>query len=114
MGWLRSFPPFSIMEFFCARRAISAVEFSLVLPLLVTLMLGSVETARLITFSRRVTQVSTTIVEMLAQNQANNPNETVNMPSSVTYIDLHFAIDSTMVIFPESAGCGAEGNFLEE
>ena len=89
------------MEFWRARQAISAVEFSLVLPLLVTLMLGSVETARLITFARRVTQVSNTMVEMLAQNQANNPNETVNMPSSVTYIDLHFAIDSTMVIFPE-------------
>ena len=54
-------------------------------------MLGSVEAARLIIFARNVTQVAATSVQMLTQNGT----------GTVNYIDLHFAIDSTMVIFPQ-------------
>ena len=55
-------------EFFHAQKAIATVEFALVLPVLVVVMLGSVEVARLIICARRVTQVAKTIAEMLAQN----------------------------------------------
>lgn len=89
-------------QFWSARQAIAATEFALVLPILVILMLGSVEAARLIISAQRVTQVATTIVEMLSQTQAQNPNETgTGIPWSVTYLDLDFAIESTMVIFPQ-------------
>lgn len=88
-------PPASLHErvkqFWGERRAIAAVEFALVLPLLVILMLGSVEAARLITFARRVTLVATTAVEMITQNGT----------GTINYVDLHFAADSTMVIFPQ-------------
>jgi Flp pilus assembly protein TadG len=77
--------------FWRARQAIAAAEFALILPLLVTLMLGSVEAARLITFARNVTQVAATAVEMLSENGT----------GTVNYIDLHFVQDSTMVIFPQ-------------
>jgi Flp pilus assembly protein TadG len=78
-------------EFWRARQAIAATEFALVLPLLVILMLGSVEAARLIVSARKVTLVATTAVEMLTQNGT----------GKVNYVDLHFATDSTMVIFPQ-------------
>jgi Flp pilus assembly protein TadG len=78
-------------EFWRARQAIAAVEFALVLPLLVILMLGSVETARAIIAARDVTAVATTAVEMLSQNGT----------GKVNYVDLHFATDSAMVIFPQ-------------
>ena len=78
-------------EFWRARQAIAATEFALVLPLLVILMLGSVEAARLIVSARKVTLVATTAVEMLTQNGT----------GKINYVDLHFATDSTMVIFPQ-------------
>jgi TadE-like protein len=78
-------------EFWRARQAIAATEFALVLPLLVVLMLGSVEVARVIIAARNVTLVATTAVEMLSQNGT----------GKVNYADLHFATDSTMVIFPQ-------------
>jgi Flp pilus assembly protein TadG len=78
-------------EFWRARQAIAATEFALVLPLLVILMLGSVEAARLIVSARKVTLVATTTVEMLTQNGT----------GKINYVDLHFATDSTMVIFPQ-------------
>jgi hypothetical protein len=78
-------------EFWRARQAIAATEFALVLPLLLMLMLGSVEVSRVIIAARSVTAVATTAVEMLSQNGTGN----------VSYVDLHFASDSTMVIFPQ-------------
>jgi Flp pilus assembly protein TadG len=78
-------------EFWRARQAIAATEFALVLQLLVILMLGSVEVARVIIAARNVTAVATTAVEMLSQNGT----------KKVNYVDLHFATDSTMVIFPQ-------------
>jgi hypothetical protein len=77
-------------EFWRARQAIAATEFALVLPLLVMLMLGSVEVARVIIAARNVTAVATTASEMLSQGTR-----------PVQYGDLHFASESTMVIFPQ-------------
>jgi len=84
-------------KFWHAQKAIAAAEFALVLPILITVMLGSVEVARLIIFARNVTQVANTAVEMLTETTAATGSGTV----TVNYIDLHFAADSTMVIFPQ-------------
>lgn len=78
-------------EFWHARQAIAATKFALVLPLLVMLMLGSVEVARVIIAARNVTAVTTTAVEMLSEN----------ITTRVDYVDVDFAIASTMVIFPQ-------------
>ncbi|MGH6838577.1 MAG: TadE/TadG family type IV pilus assembly protein [Methylocella sp.] len=77
-------------EFWRSRQAIAATEFVLVLPFLVAMMAGSAEVARLIVFARDVTLAATTSVEMITQNGT----------GKVNFIDLHFAQDSTMVIFP--------------
>ncbi|HEY4846446.1 MAG TPA: TadE/TadG family type IV pilus assembly protein [Methylocella sp.] len=77
-------------EFCGARQAIAATEFALVLPFLVILMLGSVEVSRAIIAARNVTAVATTASEMLSQGTR-----------PVQYGDLHFASESTMVIFPQ-------------
>jgi Flp pilus assembly protein TadG len=90
----------SATEFWRARQAVAAVEFALMLPFLVLLMLGSVEVARLIIFSRNVTQVAATVVEMLSQNGV----------GTINYVDLHFAQDSAMVIFPQILQDAAQKN----
>jgi Flp pilus assembly protein TadG len=90
----------SATEFWRARQAVAAVEFTLILPFLILLMLGSVEVARLIIFSRNVTQVAATTVEMLSQNGS----------GTVNYVDLHFAQDSAMVIFPQILQDAAQKN----
>jgi Flp pilus assembly protein TadG len=78
-------------EFARARRGMAAVEFAMILPLMVALTLGSVEVARMILFTRKIELVANTAVEMLTQNGT----------GFVNYVDLHFAQDSTMVIFPQ-------------
>jgi Flp pilus assembly protein TadG len=50
-------------------RAVAAVEFALILPLLVTLYFGMVETSSLYTVDRRVSTVASTMADLVAREQ---------------------------------------------
>ncbi len=98
----------SLSAFARSTRAIAAVEFAIILPLMIIVMLGSVEVARLLTFSRRVNLVANTAVQMLSEPAVAQVPSNVTIPApnnvssgNVTYTDLHTAQDSAMVIFPQ-------------
>ncbi len=48
-------------------RGIAAVEFALILPILIALLLGSIELTRALTYDRKVTQVASTVADLVAQ-----------------------------------------------
>lgn len=48
-------------------RAVAAVEFALIVPLLITLYLGSIEAAALFTVDKRVSSISSTVGDLVAQ-----------------------------------------------
>jgi len=50
-------------------RAVAAVEFALILPLLVTLYFGTVEAASLYTVDRRVATVASTMADLISREQ---------------------------------------------
>jgi len=50
-------------------RAVAAVEFALILPLLVTLYFGTVEAASLYTVDRRVATVASTMADLVSREQ---------------------------------------------
>lgn len=50
-------------------RAVAAVEFALILPLLVTLYFGTVEAAQLYTVDRRVATVASTMADLVSREQ---------------------------------------------
>ena len=50
-------------------QAVAAVEFALILPLLVTLYFGTVEAAQLYTVDRRVATVASTMADLIAREQ---------------------------------------------
>jgi Flp pilus assembly protein TadG len=81
-----------LSAFVRSRRGVAAVEFALVLPFMIILMLGSIEVARLITFTRKIELVANTAVEMLTQTP---------LPGVVFDQDLQFTQGSTVVIFPQ-------------
>jgi Flp pilus assembly protein TadG len=47
--------------------AVAAVEFALIVPFLITLYLGSIEAAALFTVDKRVSSISSTIGDLVAQ-----------------------------------------------
>jgi Flp pilus assembly protein TadG len=104
----------SVFNFCRSTKAIAAIEFAIIFPIMIAVTLGSVETARFLTFSQRVDLVANTVVQMLTVTPICQsplaPQTTPLCPAPsfpgttvgyVNYMDLHTAQDSAMVIFPQ-------------
>jgi Flp pilus assembly protein TadG len=61
------------------RRGVSAVEFALLLPLMVTLYLGSVEISDGVGIDRKVTLVSRTVADLASQVSSINNSDMTNL-----------------------------------
>lgn len=72
-------------------RAVAAIEFAMTFPLLLALAAGAFELSRAVSASRQLTTLTNSMANMLATNTT----------ATVTYIDLHYAANSTMLIFPQ-------------
>ncbi len=57
----------ALRRFPAARRGVAAVEFALILPLMLTLYLGTMEVSDLIAVDRKVTVISGTIADLVAR-----------------------------------------------
>jgi Flp pilus assembly protein TadG len=58
-----------MMRRFCAdRRGVSAVEFAMIAPLMITLYLGGVEVTQGVSVSRKTTLVARTVADLVAQD----------------------------------------------
>ena len=75
---------------------VSAIEFAIVFPVMMMLMLGGTQLVTYINAVRKVEATASSISEMLSQKYDPSNPATVY----VTADDLHFARDQTMVIFP--------------
>lgn len=83
-------------RFAAAQEGVSAVEFSLVLPVLIVLLLAGIQVVTYINATRRVEVIAASISEMISQ--AVPPSGSTE--AKVNALDLHFSFDSTLVLFP--------------
>lgn len=75
-------------HFSADRRGVSAVEFALLLPLMVTLYLGTVEVSQGISVDRKVTMTARTVADLISQvTTVNNSgmNDILNASIAVMY-----------------------------
>lgn len=77
-------------------RAVSAVEFALVFPVLLILMLAGTQLVTYVNATRKVELIAQSISQMLSQAQP-PPSATV---ATVNAADLHFSFNSSLVLFP--------------
>lgn len=84
-----------ISRFWRDGKAVAAVEFALILPVLIVLYLGSIEGSQLITVDRRVTMISGALGDLVARSQ-----KTI-LPSD---IDKYFVMTNTMMAPVNSTG----------
>ena len=68
-----------IASFACDRRGVSAVEFAMVLPLMVTLYLGVVEVSQGVAIDRKVTLTTRTVADLASQVASINNTEMSNL-----------------------------------
>jgi Flp pilus assembly protein TadG len=78
---------------------VAALEFAIVAPFLILVLLGTVELYNEITSGRRVQQASYSIAQIIS--------EAPNPPGAVDYQDLQMAHDSAMIVFPLVLGDSA-------
>jgi Flp pilus assembly protein TadG len=89
--------PSRLRGFLTDTGGVSAVEFTLVFPVLMTMMLGGGQLSLYIDASRKVEQVATSASEMISQAV---PPVGGDGSASVNAVDLNFSYDSALVIFP--------------
>jgi Flp pilus assembly protein TadG len=84
----------------CARdeRGISAVEFALLLPLMVMLYLGGVEVSQGLTIDRKVTLVARTVADLAAQAQKITNSQMDNILDASTAVMLPYSIGEAKVV----------------
>lgn len=85
-----------IRRFLSADHGIAAVEFGLILPVLLTLMLGGIQVVAYINAVRKVELVVESISQMISQAKPPDGSTT----ATVTATDLHFSFDAALVLFP--------------
>ena len=85
-----------LRRFLKAERGVAAIEFAVILPILLTLLLTGTQVVMFINASRKVGQVARSISQMISQAKPADNSTT----ATVNALDLHFSFDATMVIFP--------------
>ena len=85
----------------CARdeRGVSAVEFALILPLMVALYLGGAEVSQGLTIDRKVTLVARTVADLAAQTtEITTTNDMTNILDAATAVIQPYSIDKAKVV----------------
>jgi Flp pilus assembly protein TadG len=90
-------------------RGVSAVEFALLLPLMVTLYLGGVEVSQGLTIDRKVTLVARTIADLAAQSTSISNAEMINILDASTAVLLPYSVTPAKVTVSQVA-IDANGN----
>jgi Flp pilus assembly protein TadG len=75
-----------VRRFLRDKRGVSAVEFAMLLPLMVTLYLGSVEVSSAIAVDRKVTLVARTLGDLVAQATSVDSTDMTNILSAATSV----------------------------
>ncbi len=73
-------------------RGVSAVEFALILPVLVILYLGGVELSHTISVDRKVTSVASAVGDLVAQGSTIDDDEMTNIFNAATAIMAPYAV----------------------
>ena len=75
-----------LRRFLREKRGVAAVEFAMLLPLMVTLYLGGVEVSSAIAVDRKVTLVARTLGDLVAQSTSVNATDMTNILNAATTV----------------------------
>lgn len=81
-----SFIRHGVERFACDQRGVSAVEFALLLPLMLTLYLGAVETSSAVAVDRKVTLAARSVADLVSQAASVNTSDVSNILDAATAV----------------------------
>ena len=79
------------------KRGVSAVEFAMLLPLMITLYLGGVELSQAVAIDRKVTLISRTLADLVAQVTSVNSTDMTNILAASSAIIAPYAPGSLKI-----------------
>src|SRR5689334_24418866 len=80
------------------RRGVSAVEFAMLLPLMITLYLGSVEISQGVAIDRKVTLTTRTVADLASQVSSINNADMTNMLNATSAVIAPFDASRLRVV----------------
>jgi Flp pilus assembly protein TadG len=86
-----------LLRFRCDQRGVSAVEFALLLPLMVTLYIGGFEISQAISIDRKVTLVARTVADLVARSAGFTQGEMTNILNAATTVASPYSAASIKV-----------------
>lgn len=88
-----------ISQFRACARGVAAVEFALILPILILILLGTTELTRALTYDRKVSQVASTVADLVAQANTISSGEMTDIfAASQTILQPYSASDLGIVL----------------
>ena len=75
------------------QRGVSAVEFAMLLPLMITLYLGAVEISQGVAIDRKVTLTARTVADLASQVTSINNSDMTNMLNAAAAVIAPFAAE---------------------
>jgi len=75
-----------LRRFLRDKRGVSAVEFAMLLPLMITLYIGGVEVSSAIAVDRKVTQVARTLGDLVSQSTSVNATDMTNILNAASSV----------------------------
>jgi Flp pilus assembly protein TadG len=94
---IRSFTATKLRRFGCDERGVSALEFAMLLPLMLTLYLGGVEISQAVSADRKTTLVSHTVADLVAQASNVATADVTNVLSAASAVAYPFPTSNLKV-----------------
>ncbi len=79
-------------------RGVSAVEFAMILPIMITMYIGAVEFSHALTIDRRVTSVASAAADLVAQSEEVNDADLLDIFEVSTSIMLPYTADPISIV----------------
>jgi Flp pilus assembly protein TadG len=89
--------PRLLRRFLADRAAVSAVEFALLLPIMLTLYIGGIQISDALSIDRKVTHVSSTLGDLVAQAKSIDDNEMSNILDAASAVVAPYSADSLQI-----------------
>lgn len=90
-------------------RGVSAIEFAIIFPVLITLYMGVAELTQGLTIDRKVTQISSSVADLVSQEKVMNSGELSDIYMAAEQIVLPYD-KSPLIIIVSSVSIDASGN----
>lgn len=91
------------------RRGIAAVEFAFIMPLLITLYFGAIEVSNAVMADRKVTNITSTVADLVAQTKTVNDGELQDIFTAASAILVPYTTDGLTIVL-SSVVIDADGN----